>query len=317
MGGSATVGQRIAVILPCLNEAAVIATVIESFRSALPQASIHVVDNASSDGTAEVARAAGANIIHEAQRGKGHAIRRSFAAIEADVYVISDGDGTYDAGRAPELVATLLAEHLDMVIGARRKSGDAAYRLGHELGNRMFNRLLRAFFSSEFRDIFSGYRVLSRRFVKSFPAMSEGFEIETEMSVHAILLSLPTREVDCDYVSRPQGSASKLRTFRDGARILRTMVGLLRLHRPMLFFAVVSGLMLGMAAALFLPVLVDYLKTGLVPRLPTLLVSATLALGGMLGFACGMILDATSRMQVEMRRLLYLNTSQRSAGDTP
>ncbi len=194
--------QRTAVILPCLNEAQAIASVIAGFRAALPDADIFVIDNASIDNTAEAARAAGATVLLEPVRGKGNAVRRAFAAIEADVYVIADGDGTYDATRAPELIAALADSRLDMVVGARRKTAEEAYRAGHEFGKWAFNRALKASFGSTFRDIFSGYRVLSRRFVKSFPAMSDGFEIETEMSVHAILLRMPTLEVDCDYGAR-------------------------------------------------------------------------------------------------------------------
>ncbi len=306
---AATARMRIAVILPCLNEADVIASVVADFRTHLPHAAIHVVDNASTDQTASAAGAAGATIIHEAARGKGHAVRRSFAAVDADVYVISDGDGTYDASRAPEFIQLLTRERLDMVIGARRKTGDLAFRPGHEFGNRIFNRLLTTFFGSAFRDIFSGYRVLSRRFVKSFPAMSDGFEIETEMSVHAILLRMPTKEIDANYISRQQGSSSKLRTYRDGLRILRTMFSLLRLHRPLLFFTALAGLMFALALGLFVPVFLEYLNSGQVPRLPTLIVSTALGVSALLAVACGLILDANSRMQIEIRRLLYLNSN--------
>lgn len=301
---------RTAVVLPCLNEAAAIADVIVGFRRALPDAHIYVIDNASTDATAEVASKAGATVIAEPVRGKGNAVRRAFAAIEADVYVIADGDGTYDAARAPELIDVLEAEHLDMVVGARRKTAQEAYRAGHEAGNWAFNRALKAAFGSSFRDIFSGYRVLSRRFVKSFPAMSDGFEIETEMSVHAILLRMPVREIDCDYGTRPTGSASKLKTVRDGFRILGTLFNLVRLHRPLVFFAVLAGLLLGMSLALFVPILVTYLETGLVPRLPTLIMSGAIGLAGLLAAFCGLILDASARTQVEIRRLLYLNAGR-------
>ena len=298
---------RVAVILPCLNEATAIAGVIQGFRTALPAARIYVIDNASTDATAEVARGAGATVLSEPVRGKGNAVRRAFAAIEADVYVIADGDGTYDATRAPELIAILEDEHLDMVVGARRKTAEEAYRAGHEIGNWAFNRALKASFGSSFRDIFSGYRVLSRRFVKSFPAMSDGFEIETEISVHAILLRMPVQEIDCDYGARPAGTASKLKTFRDGLRILGTLFNLVRLHRPLVFFAVIAGLMLGASLGLFVPVFLTYLETGLVPRIPTLIMSAVAALAGLLALACGLILDASARTQVEIRRLLFLN----------
>ena len=304
--------QNIAVVLPCLNEEAAIAGVIEGFRRALPSARLYVIDNASTDRTAEVASAAGAVVLSEPLRGKGNAVRRAFAGIDADIYVIADGDGTYDATRAPELIGLLGKERLDMVVGVRRKTADEAYRAGHEWGNWAFNRALKASFGSSFRDIFSGYRVLSRRFVKSFPAMSDGFEIETEMSVHSILLRMPVREVDCDYGARPAGSASKLRTYRDGLRILGTLTNLIRLHRPLVFFAIIGGLMLGVALGLFVPVFLTFLETGLVPRIPTLIVAAVAALAGLLAFACGLILDASARTQVEIRRLLYLNTTQPS-----
>jgi glycosyltransferase involved in cell wall biosynthesis len=299
-----------AVVLPCLNEAPAIAGVIAGFAAALPSARIYVIDNASTDATAETARKAGAIVIHEPQRGKGNAVRRAFAAIDADIFVIADGDGTYVAARAPELIATLQAEHLDMVVGARRKTADEAYRAGHEIGNWAFNRALKASFGSAFRDIFSGYRVLSRRFVKSFPAMSDGFEIETEMSVHAILLRMPTREIDCDYHARPAGTASKLKTVRDGFRILGTLFNLVRLHRPLIFFTVLAGFLLGSALALFVPVFLTFLETGLVPRIPTLIVAAVIGLAGLLAAFCGLILDASARTQVEIRRLLYLNAAQ-------
>lgn len=300
---------RTAVILPCLNEAAAIADVIAGFRRALPEADMFVIDNASTDNTADAARQAGATVLSEPVRGKGNAVRRAFAAIEADVYVIADGDGTYDAARAPELIATLHAERLDMIVGARRKTAEEAYRAGHEIGNRAFNAALKASFGSTFRDIFSGYRVLSRRFVKSFPAMSDGFEIETEMSVHAILLRMPVLEVDCDYGARPAGSASKLKTVRDGVRILGTLFNLVRLHRPLVFFAVVGGLLMGLALGLFVPILLTYLETGLVPRFPTLIVSVVLGLAALLAWFSGLILDASARTQVEIRRLLFLNTA--------
>ena len=300
----------LAVVLPCLNEAPAIAGVIAGFTAALPDARIYVIDNDSTDATAETALKAGAIVIQEPHRGKGNAVRRAFSAIDADIYVIADGDGTYDASRAPELIAALQQARLDMVVGARRKTADEAFRAGHELGNWAFNRALKAAFGSTFRDIFSGYRILSRRFVKSFPAMSDGFEIETEMTVHAILMRLPTREIDCDYQARPAGTASKLKTVRDGFRILATIFNLVRLHRPLIFFSLLAGFLLGSALALFVPVFVTYLETGLVPRIPTLIVAGVTGLAGLLAAFCGLILDASARTQVEIRRLLYLNSGQ-------
>ncbi len=299
--------EEVAVLLPCLNEAAAIAGVIAAFKSTLPGALIYVIDNDSVDATGERARDAGAQVIIEKQKGKGNAVRRAFAAIDAEFYVVADGDGTYDATEAPRLIDMLVKERLDMVVGARRKLGEDAYRTGHELGNRLFNRVLKAFFGSAFADVFSGYRVLSRRFVNSFPALSDGFEIETEMAVHALILRMPVAEVACDYRARIQGSQSKLRTYRDGLRIAWSILRLLRQHRPLGFFSVISGALFGSSAALFYPILVTYLDTGLVPRFPTLMISLGLALAAMLIMTCGMILDTTIRSQLEIRRLIYLN----------
>jgi glycosyltransferase involved in cell wall biosynthesis len=307
MGLAVTDRLRIAVILPCLNEATAIGEVVGNFRSALPTADIFVIDNDSTDGTAEAAEAAGAKVLIETARGKGNAVRRAFTAIDADVYVVADGDGTYDEGQAYRLIELLRHHRLDMVVGARRKAARDAFRSGHEWGNRIFNRTLKALFGSTFRDMFSGYRVLSHRYVKSFPALSSGFEIETEMAIHAILLRMPVLEVDCDYGARSTGSASKLKTYRDGIRIVWTIVNLLRQHRPLLFFSLASALFLGVGSALFYPVLAEYLRTGLVPRMPTLIVSIGIAVICVLLMVCGLILDTTTRTQLELRRLMYLN----------
>lgn len=302
--------DRVAVVLPCLNEAAAIAAVIAAFRLALPSATIYVIDNGSTDGTGERASAAGAQVIVEKQKGKGSTIRRAFAAIDADIYVIADGDGTYDAARAPSLIDVLVRQRLDMVVGTRRRVGDYGDRYGHELGNRLFNRALRVSFGSPFEDVFSGYRVLSRRYVHSFPALSEGFEIETEMTVHALLLRMPVAEIPCDYTARFEGSQSKLRTYRDGLRIAWSILQLFRQHRPLAFFSVMGGLLFGVAAALFYPVLITYLETGLVPRFPTLIVSIGLAVMAIVTVGCGLILDTMIRTQLEIRRLLYLNAGR-------
>ena len=304
--------EQVAVVLPCLNEAAAIAGVIAAFKSALPGAAIYVIDNGSVDATSELARIAGAYVITEKKKGKGNAVRRAFAGIDAEVYVVADGDGTYDATEAPRLVDMLARMRLDMVVGARRKIDPGAYREGHEFGNRLFNRVLRAFFGSAFEDVFSGYRVLSRRFVNSFPALSDGFEIETEMAVHALMLRMPVTEIFCDYRSRVQGSQSKLKTYRDGLKIAWSILQLLRQHRPLLFFSVISGALIGFSAALFYPILMTYLDTGLVPRFPTLLVSLSFAIVASLMMTCGMILDTTIRTQLEIRRLVYLNAGQRA-----
>ncbi len=306
--GDVAAGARVAVILPCLNEARSIANVIEAFRVAIPTAIIHVIDNASTDGTREVAEKAGAIVIGEDRRGKGNAVRRALTTIEADIYVIADGDGTYDASRAPELIAVLVRERLDMVVGSRRKASDEAYRAGHEIGNRMINKALKWFFGSEFRDIFSGYRVLSNRYVKSFPALSNGFETETEMAVHSILLRMPVREIPTDYGKREEGSASKLKTYRDGAKIGLTILNLLRHYRPLLFFGWLAAAAMVVSVGLFYPVLAEYLDTGVVPRFPTLIVAIGIAVISVLLGVCGLILDTTIRSQIEVRRLIYLNT---------
>jgi glycosyltransferase involved in cell wall biosynthesis len=302
-----TAQLRIAVILPCLNEAATIGEVVGSFREILPTAEVFVVDNGSTDGTGDIAEAAGAHVLVERAKGKGNAVRRAFTAIDADVYIVADGDGTYDESQARHLIELLRLHRLDMVVGARRKMACDAFRSGHEWGNRVFNHILKTLFGSAFRDVFSGYRVLSERYVKSFPALSSGFEIETEMTIHAILLRMPVLEIDCDYKGRALGSASKLKKYRDGVRILWTIVNLLRQHRPLMFFSVASALFLGAGGALFYPVFAEYLRTGLVPRMPTLIVSIGCAVICVLLMVCGLILDTTTRTQLELRRLMYLN----------
>jgi glycosyltransferase involved in cell wall biosynthesis len=298
---------RVAVLLPCLNEALAIGGVIAEFRKALPDADIYVIDNGSQDATAQVARIAGAEVIYELQAGKGNAVRRAFAAVEADVYLLADGDGTYEASRAPELIDKLLTQRLDMVVATRSKASDDAYRWGHQYGNNLFNLILKRSFGSTFEDVFSGYRVLSRRYIRSFPALSQGFEIETEMAVHAILLRMPTLEVATQYGSRVPGASSKLSTWRDGARVLATVVRLIRLHRPLIFFSSIAGLFMAAAVTLFYPVLVIYLETGLVPRFPTLIVALALLVIAIVLLACGLVLDAVKHTQLEIRRLLYLN----------
>jgi glycosyltransferase involved in cell wall biosynthesis len=299
---------RLAVILPCLNEAASIARVVTNFKAELPSAKIFVIDNGSTDGTGEIAAAAGAEVLVDSIKGKGHAVNRAFNAIDADIYVLADGDGTYDESMAPHLVAVLQNERLDMVVATRRKAAHDSFPAGHEWGNQLFNGILHTLFGSNLKDSFSGYRVLSGRYVRSFPALSSGFEIETEMTIHAVILRMPVREVECDYRPRPVDSPSKLKTYRDGFRIIWTIVQLLRLHRPLLFFSVASGFLLAVGMVLFFPVFAEYLRTGLVPRFPTLIVAVGLAVSSLLLMTAGLILDATARSQLEMRKLIYLNT---------
>ena len=297
---------RIAVVLPCYNEEAAIAETIAGFRAALPGAVIYVYDNNSSDRTVEIARTAGAIVRSERQQGKGHVVRRMFADVDADIYVMADGDLTYDPKAAPAMVALLVDEQLDMVVGTRQHDAAEAYRGGHVLGNRIFTGLLAGLFGRSFSDIFSGYRIFSRRFVKSFPVLSAGFEIETEISVHALELRMPVGEVETAYGARPEGSASKLSTYRDGWRILRTIGTLYRIERPVLFYGSVGAMILALALILSIPLILTYLDTGLVPRVPTAILITGMAIVAVLCFFAGLILDTVTRGRREVRRLAYL-----------
>lgn len=297
---------RIAVLIPCFNEAAAIGKVVADFRAALPDATIFVYDNNSTDGTAEAARAAGAVVSHEPLQGKGHVVRRMFADIEADIYVLVDGDDTYDAGAAPRMVELLRTRRLDMVTGVRTGGSPAAYRRGHRLGNRLLTGLVAAIFGDRVRDMLSGYRALSRRFVKSFPALAGGFEIETELTVHALELDMPIGDVPVAYRERPPGSASKLSTIRDGMRILRTILVLVKEERPLPFFGLAAAVLLLAGLGLFAPVLATYLETGLVPRLPTAVLSLGLVLLSFLALVCGLILETVTRGRKEAKRIAYL-----------
>lgn len=298
---------RIAVLLPCYNEEAAIGATVAGFRQALPGATVYVYDNNSRDRTRDVAAEAKAVVRTEKQQGKGHVVRRMFADIDADVYVMADGDLTYDPTAAPQMVDLLLAEQLDMVVGTRRHEEKDAYRGGHLLGNKLFTALLSGLFGRSFSDIFSGYRVFSRRFVKSFPVLSSGFEIETEISVHALELRMPVGEVETIYAARPEGSQSKLSTFSDGARILRTIVTLYRVERPALFYGVIGAVLLITAILLAIPLVVTYAHTGLVPRLPTAILVTGITIVAVLCFFAGLILDTVTRGRREVRRLAYLS----------
>jgi len=298
---------RIAVLLPCYNEEAAIGATVAGFRKALPGATIYVYDNNSRDRTRQVAAEAGAIVRTERQQGKGHVVRRMFADVDADVYVMSDGDLTYDPTAAPAMVDLLLAEQLDMVVGTRRHEGKDAYRGGHVIGNRLFTGLLSRMFGRTFSDIFSGYRVFSRRFVKSFPVLSSGFEIETEMSVHALELRMPVGEIETMYGARPEGSESKLSTWSDGLRILRTIGTLYRVERPALFYGSIGALLLVAAILLAIPLIVTYVHTGLVPRLPTAILVTGMTIVAVLCFFAGLILDTVTRGRREVRRLSYLS----------
>jgi glycosyltransferase involved in cell wall biosynthesis len=298
---------RIAVLLPCYNEEAAIAATVQGFRAALPGAIVYVYDNNSTDGTREAAAKAGAVVRTERQQGKGHVVRRMFADIDADIYVMADGDLTYDPKAAPAMVDLALAEQLDMVVGTRRHDAKDAYRGGHVLGNKIFTGLLAGLFGRSFSDIFSGYRVFSRRFVKSFPVLSSGFEIETEISVHALELRMPVGEVETTYLARPEGSHSKLSTWSDGWRILKTIVTLYRIERPVLFFGGIAALLLALAIVLSIPLIVTYAHTGLVPRVPTAILVTGMTIVAVLSFFAGLILDTVTRGRREVRRLAYLS----------
>lgn len=297
---------RIAVLLPCYNEEMAIEQTVAGFRAALPGATVYVYDNNSRDRTIELARAAGAVVRTERQQGKGHVVRRMFADVDADVYIMADGDLTYDPVAASPMVELLLAEQLDMVVGTRQHEAKEAYRGGHVLGNRIFTGLLSSLFGRSFSDIFSGYRVFSRRFVKSFPVLSSGFEIETEISVHALELRMPVGELETRYAARPEGSASKLSTYRDGWRILKTILTLYRIERPVLFFGIMGAALLVAALILSIPLVLTYIDTGLVPRFPTAILVTGMVIVAVLCFFAGLILDTVTRGRREVRRLAYL-----------
>ena len=296
----------LAVLIPCYNEEVAIASVIADFRAALPSATIYVYDNNSRDRTAEVARAAGAVVGNERLQGKGNVIRRMFADIEADVYVLVDGDATYHAPSAPTMITRLLDERLDMVNGTRVSDIQAAYRPGHRFGNLVLTGIVRTIFGDRITDMLSGYRVFSRRFVKSFPALSSGFETETEFTVHALELSMPIGEVDTPYRERPPGSTSKLNTIRDGVRILLTIIRLVKEERPLQFFIVSGAILFVVAVLLSVPLLTEFARTGLVPRFPTAILATGLVGLAFLSFTCGLILDSVSRGRTEVKRLAYL-----------
>lgn len=306
MYGRASTDLSVAVLVPCLDEEAAIGAVVSAFRVALPEATIHVYDNASTDRTGEVAQAAGALVKREDRRGKGNVVSRMFADVEADVYVLVDGDGTYDAASAPSMVDLLLEQGLDLVTGVRHSSTDLAYRAGHRFGNRLLGGLVALVFGRQCSDVLSGFRVMSRRFVKSFPALSAGFEIETELTVHALELRMPMGEQPTPYGARPSGGSSKLRTLSDGWRILSTIIGLAREERPLEFFSFFAVLFMLLGLTAGVPVVLEYLATGEVPRFPTAILSSALMILASLSGVCGLVLDTVTRGRRELRRLHYL-----------
>jgi glycosyltransferase involved in cell wall biosynthesis len=296
----------IAVLLPCYNEGQSIRNTVENFRSVLPEAVVYVFDNRSTDNTSEEALAARAIVRREEWPGKGNVVRRMFSDIDADVYLMADGDGTYDYRMAPEMIQKLIHDHLDMVVGTRQDVYDNAHRAGHGFGNRLFNGLYRSLFGPLFNDIFSGYRIFSRRFVKSFPAVSSGFEIETEMSVHASQLRMPVAEIPTKYGARQEGSFSKLHTVRDGLRIMFTLLILFKEIRPARFFGVLAIALTLVAIALSVPLLLTYLETGLVPRFPTAILATGLVLLSGIFMVSGLILDSVARGRLEQKRMWYV-----------
>ncbi|MFT4211443.1 MAG: glycosyltransferase [Microbacterium sp.] len=298
--------QRIVAIVPCHNEELSVGTVVADLRAAVPGIDVYVYDNDSFDATAEVARAAGAIVRYERMKGKGNAVRRAFADVDADIYVLIDGDDTYAAADLPIMIDRLAAGPYDHVLGVRRQTTDSAYRPGHELGNRAFNWLVGRVFKSSVTDMLSGYRVLSRRFVKSFPALSREFEIETELTVHAMSLRVPQSEVLVGFKDRPQGSESKLRTYHDGFRILSLIIGLVRHERPLMFYGVIGGLLALVGVILGIPIVAEYAQTGLVLRLPTVILALGIVLLAFMSWMIGLILDGVLKSRRELSRLSYL-----------
>lgn len=298
--------HQVAVLVPCHNEAAAIAKVVADFRVALPSARIFVFDNNSTDDTAAIATKAGVEVRKVSLAGKGNVVRRMFADIDADIYLLVDGDDTYDAAIAPQLMHLLLADELDMVVGARVPVGTAAYRPGHAFGNRLLTGFLSRLFGRSFTDILSGYRVFSRRFVKSFPVFSAGFEIETELAVHALEMSMPVAEMDTPYKERPAGSSSKLKTYSDGTRILFTILRLYSIERPIAFYGCIAAVFTITAIGLAIPIFQTYFATGLVPRFPTAILATGMMLLATLSFLAGVILATVTRGRQELKALIYL-----------
>src|SRR2546421_522124 len=298
--------HQIAVLLPCYNEEAAIAEVVKAFRAALPGAVVYVYDNNSTDRTIDIAQAAGAVVRREAHQGKGYVVRRMFADVDADIYVLADGDATYDAPSARMMIGRLVEERLDMVVGARIDREEAAYRRGHRTGNRALSGFVTHIFGRSFSDMLSGYRVFSRRFVKSFPVLTGGFEIETELTIHALELELPAAEVDTPYYARREGSVSKLNTWSDGFRILWSIFQIYRSERPLPFFTAIAVALAAISVGLAIPIFITFVQQGNVPRFPTAILATGLMLAALLSFAGGLVLDTVTRGRREIKLLAYL-----------
>ncbi|MDQ1817500.1 glycosyltransferase family 2 protein [Massilia sp. CCM 9210] len=303
------INQSIAILVPCYNEELTVAAIVRDFNACLPQAVVYVFDNNSKDATVRLAREAGAVVRNVPLQGKGNVIRRMFADVDADIYIMVDGDNTYDASVAPQLAEKLVDEGLDMVVGTRVSTEQEAYRFGHRFGNRLLTGSVAAVFGNTFTDMLSGYRVFSRRYAKSFAAHSAGFETETELTVHALELRMPVAEVETIYRSRPEGSVSKLNTYRDGVRILWTIIKLFKTEKPLAFFSLAFFAFMLAAVGLAFPLLQTYLETGLVPRLPTAILSVALSLFGVISLNCGVILDTVTKGRIEQKRFAYLAIS--------
>lgn len=298
--------KSIAVLIPCYNEANTISDVIFSFKKHLPNATVYVYDNCSNDNTSVNAKNAGAVVVRADKKGKGSVVRKMFSDIDADIYIITDGDSTYDASDAPKMANIIQNDNVDMVIAVRKEKSKKSYRSGHKVGNKIFNFILKILFNSTFSDIFSGYRAFSRRFVKTFPAMTDGFDIEAELSIHALTLSIPCAEINSKYVERPLNSHSKLSTFKDGFKILFSIIRLLRETRPLFFFGIISLFLFCLSTFLSYPIVTHFLETGLVPRLPTAVLSTGIMMISFLSLTCGMILDSISQARIENKKLHYL-----------
>lgn len=299
----------IAIIIPCYNEAAAIGKVIDDLNAVHKGLTIYVYDNNSTDDTVQVAKQRGAIVRTEPNQGKGNVVRRMFADVDADIYVLIDGDDTYDTTNLNTMIDKVIEENLDMVIGNRVEQDKLAYRFGHRFGNRLLTGITQLLFGKQSFDLLSGYRVMSRRFVKSFPAISSGFEIETELTIHALSLNIPTAEVDTAYRMRPEDSESKLNTYRDGVRILSTILLFTKEERPFLFFSVLSLVLSALSLYLGIPVTLEFFETGLVPRFPTAILAASIMLLAFLSLTTGMILDSVARGRREQKRLAYLRLS--------